>query len=110
MYSKFKAEKLIIEFDYLKNKSYFPFGLEGREFEITFIETKLDELVFDYPMLQVNKRKNPNYEQETLENHQNGNNWKVILTISNSDDIIKVELEEVLKVLKIRHDIAKSFN
>jgi CO dehydrogenase nickel-insertion accessory protein CooC1 len=110
MYSKLKAEKLTKEFDYLKTKSYFPFGIEGREFKITLIETTLDELVFDHIMLHVNKYKNPNYKQETLENHQNGNNWKVILTISHSDDIIKVELEEVLKVLKIRHDIAKSFN
>lgn len=110
MYSKLKAEKLTKEFDYLKTKSYFPFGTEGREFEITSIEIKLDEFIFDHLMLQVNKYKNPNYKQETLENHQNGNNWKVLLTISNSDDIIKVELEEVLKVLKIRHDIIKIFN
>ena len=110
MYSKLKAEKLTKEFDYLKTKSYFPFGPEGREFKIKLIEIMLDELVFDHLMLQVNKYKNPNYKQEALEKHQNGNNWKVILTISNSEDIIKVELEEALKVLKIRHDINKAFN
>ena len=110
MYSKLKAEKLTKEFDYLKTKSYYPFGREGQEFKITLIKTTLDELVFNHTKLRANKGKNPNYEQETLENHQNGNNWKVILTISNSADLIKVELEDVLKVLKIRHDIAKSFN
>jgi len=109
MYSKLKAEKLTKEFDYLKNKSYYPFGLEGREFKITLIEIKLNEFDFHPFMVEVDK-KNPKYKQQVLENHQNGNNWKVILTISNSNDIINLELEVVLKSLKIIHDISKVFN
>ena len=110
MYRQVKAEKLSKEFNYLKTKSYFPFGTEGREFKITDIEKRLPELQFSPLMLQVNKYKNPNYKTESLEEHQNGENWKVIVIITDEKDKIEVELEEALKVLKIRHDIEKSFN
>ena len=41
MYSKLKAEKLIVEFQYLLEKEYFPFGINGRKFIITELKSKL---------------------------------------------------------------------
>lgn len=109
MYTKVKAEKLAQEFKYLKTKSYFPFGLEGREYKITDIENKLPELQFSPVELEVIKR-NPNFKNANIEAHEKGANWKVIVIITDKKDKIEMELEEVLKVLKIRHDIKKSFN
>lgn len=108
MYTKVKAEKLTQEFNYLKTKSYFPFGLEGREYKIQDIENRLPELQFDLVELEVIK-KNPSYKTKKIEINEKGANWKVFVIISDKEDIIEVELEDVLKVLKIRHDIDKSF-
>lgn len=110
MFTKLKAEKLVKEFTYLKTKSYFPFGLKGREFKIADLEYKLPELNLNPNTVHINKRDNPNYVEEREEKHQNGENWKVIVTIKNATDKFEVEILEVLKVLKIRHDIEKIFN
>lgn len=109
MYTKVKAEKLATEFNYLKTKSYFPFGPEGREYKITDIENKLPELQFSPFELEVIK-KNPNFKNLKIVEYEKGANWKVIVNITDKVDEIKIELEQVLKVLNIRHDIDKSFN
>ena len=109
MYTKVKAEKLAKEFNYLKMKPYFPFGLEGREYKITDIENRLPELQFSPLELEVIK-KNPNFKNKSIEANEKGANWKVLVIITDKKDKIEVELEDVLKVLKIRHDIEKSFN
>ena len=109
MYTKVKAEKLAKEFNYLETKSYFPFGSEGREFKISRIENWLLELEFS-PVELVIIKKNPNYKNKKIEEYENGANWKVFVIITDKGDDIKLELEEVLKVLQIRHNIDKSFN
>lgn len=109
MYTKVKAEKLVTEFNYLKTKSYFPFGLEGREYKITGLENRLPELQFSPFELEIIK-KNQNFKNKSIEANEKGANWKIIVIITDKKDKIEIELEEVLKVLKIRHDIEKSFN
>ena len=109
MYSKLKAEKLFKEFDYLKTKSYFPFGLEGQEFkiiELKIIEPKISD--FDSEVLK--KRHPKDFENKLSETKEKSIEWKVIVIITNKTDKIEVELEEVLKVLKIRNDIDKFSN
>ena len=110
MYKKLKAEKLVKEFDYLKTKSYYPLGPEGREYKITDLEIQLPDLEISILMKEVHKRKNPNYKEQMDKEHHDGANWKVLVIISDNKDMIKIELEKVLKVLKIRHDIDKIFN
>lgn len=109
MYTKIKAEKLAKEFNYLKTKSYFPFGLAGREYKITDLENRLPELQFSPIELEIIK-KNPNFKNKNIEQNEKGANWKIIVIITDKKDKIEVELEEALKVLKVRHDIDKSFN
>ncbi|MBW4362823.1 hypothetical protein [Flavobacterium taihuense] len=109
MYSKLKAEKLIIEFDYLKNKSYFPFGPEGREFKIT--DLKITEPQISYVESLILKKRHPgDSENKLTEEKEKSIEWKVTIIITDKTDTLEVELEESLKVLKIRHDISKMFN
>lgn len=109
MYSKLKAEKLIIEFDYLKNKSYFPFGQEGREFKITDLKTREPQI--SYVESEILKKRHPgDYENKLAEKKEKSIEWKVTVIITDKTDKVEVELEEALKVLKIRHDISKIFN
>ena len=109
MYSKLKAEKLTKEFDYLKTKSYFPLGQEGREFKITDLKTREPQI--SYLESEVLKKRHPgDYENKLAETKEKSIEWKVIVIITNKTDKIEVELEEVLKVLKIRHDIDKFSN
>lgn len=50
MYTKLKAEKLVAEFNYLIGKEYFPFGIEGRVFNITELKAILSKLKnINYP-------------------------------------------------------------
>jgi hypothetical protein len=109
MYSKLKAEKLTKEFDYLKTKSYFPLGTEGREFKITDLKT-IEPQIYHLE-LQVLKKQHPgDYENKLAEKKEKSTEWKVAVIITDKTDKLEVELEEVLKVLKIRHDISKLFN
>jgi hypothetical protein len=109
MYSKLKAEKLTKEFDYLKTKSYFPLGTEGREFTITDLKTIEPQI--SHLESQVLKKRHPgDYENKLAEKKEKSTEWKVAVIITDKTDKLEVELEEVLKVLKIRHDISKIFN
>ena len=109
MYSKLKAEKLTKEFDYLKTKSYFPLGTEGREFTITDLKTI--EPQFSPLELLVLKKQHPgDYENKLAEEKEKSIEWKVAVIITDKTDEVEVELEEALSVLKIRHDISKIFN
>ena len=100
MYKKEKAEKLIKEFNYLIGEKYYPFGKKGRVFKIEDITTELS----------INKTQHTMRDENSDSNHRSGENWKVLLIISESNDKMKVELTECLGVLKIRHDIDKLFN
>lgn len=111
MYAKLKAEKLVVEFNYLIGKEYFPFGIEGRVFNITDVKSILSELKnINYAEQQAKLKSNPNYLNDKKEAHSKGENWIVVLKISNKDDEIEIELNDALKVLKIRNDIDKIFN
>ncbi len=100
MYSDKKSKKLVKEFKYLIGKSYYPLGKEGREFKITELKSKLS----------LNKTPHMNRNEKSDLKHEQGDNWKVVLTISESNDKMSVNLKECLTTLSIRHDIDKLFN
>lgn len=91
VYSKKKAEKLAKEFGYLKGKLYFPFGEEGRTFTIDSIETREHGTWIE-------------------RNHGEGKDWDVMVKIKDQNEELEKPLEEVLKSLKIKHDIENMFN
>lgn len=109
MYNKDKAENLVKEFKYLIGKPYFPFGKDGREFKITDVKSDLPKLIINWTKKQVNSD-NPYFEQEQEKEHTEGLNWNVILFAENNADNLKVELEEGLSKMDIKHDIDKLFN
>uniref|UniRef100_UPI00404995E6 hypothetical protein n=1 Tax=Gelidibacter sp. TaxID=2018083 RepID=UPI00404995E6 len=109
MYRKEKAQKLVKEFNYLVGEAYYPLGKKGREFKITEIKSELPELKIDWAIRQVNSD-NPYFIDEKERAHSEGNNWKVYLYAEDKTDKLKVELEDGLSKLRIRHDIDKLFN
>jgi hypothetical protein len=98
-YSPLKAAKLKKEFKYIIGQSYYPFGKEGREFKITGLKEEL-EYGYNLARLAVNG------DEKRKKEFEEGKNWRVVVTIKGGKDVIEKDLEEVLKVLKIRHDIA----
>jgi len=111
MYSKLKAEKLIVEFQYLLEKEYFPFGIKGRKFIITELKSKLINFpITNFPKHYAKKNANPEYLEQLNLEHSEKNNWIVEVIINDNEDAFPKELNEVLKVLKIKTDIDKIFN
>lgn len=96
-YSKEKANKLKAEFAYIIGKPYFPYGDEGKEFKISNLEVSLL------------KRKPINEFHDETSNpkkFENGENWRVVVVIEQKGESkIEKDLEDVLKRLKIKHDI-----
>lgn len=109
MYSKEKAGKLVKEFTYLIGEKYFPLGRKGREFKITEIKSELPKLNIDWSIRGANTD-NPYFAEEKEKIHSDGLNWKVYLIAENESDNLKVELEEGLSKMNIKHDIDKLFN
>ena len=111
MYSEQKAGKIIVEFQYLIGKEYFPFGIEGRKFMITEIKSKLINFpIKNYPKHYAQKNTAPEHIEKLNLEHMKSDNWIVEVIIKDNDDEFPKELNEVLKVLKIKNDIDKIFN
>ena len=103
-YSKSKAEKLVTEFDYLKNKPYFPYGKEGKEFKITEIKA-FPETTRRTPENRAKEMNNKNYFKDNDIKLAQGYNWFVKVIISDNDTILEKDLKDVLSRLKIQNDI-----
>ncbi|MDG1778667.1 MAG: hypothetical protein P8H23_04900 [Flavobacteriaceae bacterium] len=82
-YSKSKAEKLVTEFDYLKNKPYFPYRKEGKEFKITELKA-VPETTKRTPINMSRYMNNKDYFVENDLKLEQGNNWFVKVIISDN--------------------------
>ncbi len=107
MYSRNKAEKLKKEFGYLKGKSYFPYGKEGKECKIEDLNLSVKKVNTMTPEFHAYGEGNPNYEKEENERLALDNNWNVNVIISDGEEEIINDLEDVLSKLHIRHNINK---
>jgi hypothetical protein len=106
-YSKSKAEKLIKEFDYLREEKYYPYGSKGKAFGILSLEAvpeKFQRYTFENMQREF---KDKGYADKQDAKLAGGNHWYVKVNISDGDTDILADLIEVLKRLKIPNDIGK---
>lgn len=106
-YSKSKAEKLVKEFDYLKEEKYYPYGSKGKAFDIISLEAVVEKFPrynFENMQKELNDKGYADKQDAKL---VGGNHWYVKVNISDVDTALSADLIEVLKRLKITNDIAK---
>ena len=106
-YSKSKAEKLVKEFDYLKDEKYYPYGKKGKEFDIVSLEVLVETIARHTMEYFASERENKTYGDEEDAKLAKGNNWFVKVNISDGETKIAADLKEVLSRLKIVNDIEK---
>lgn len=106
-YSKSKAEKLVKEFDYLKEEKYYPYGKKGKVFDIVSLEVMAETTPRHTMEYFASERKNKTYGDEEDARLAKGNNWFIKVNISDGETKMVADLKEVLTRLKIVNDIDK---
>ena len=106
-YSKSKAEKLVKEFDYLKEEKYYPYGSKGKAFDIISLEAVVEKFP-RYNVENIQKERNDKgYADKQDAKLAGGNHWYVKVNISDGETKMVADLKEVLTRLKIVNDIDK---
>ncbi len=98
-YSKPKAEILIKEFGYLVDSPYYPYGKQGKEFTIKSLSLIEDMYTEMYAL----KHNEPEEFKKRLK-------YRVLVKVSSPDNSVpelELDLEDVLKTLGIKHNIAE---